>query len=42
MASMITRALTATNLKGEKDKNKEKPAAIKPEARIRTQVSFTA
>jgi hypothetical protein len=30
MASMITRALTAANLKGEKEKNKEKPAAISP------------
>jgi hypothetical protein len=42
MASMITRALTATNLKGEKDKNKEKPAAIEPATRMLTQVSFTA
>jgi hypothetical protein len=27
---MITKVLTAANLKGEKEKNKEKPAAIDP------------
>jgi hypothetical protein len=28
---MITKALTAANLKGEKEKNKEKPKAISPQ-----------
>jgi hypothetical protein len=39
---MITGALTATHLKGETDKNKEKPAAIKPAARMPMPVNFTA